>query len=64
MCSCDDRHWRGGILYVNRDDPSFLVPKRVGIGWTVNAGHPAGPAVSLGLLVLVAAGIVLPLVLG
>ncbi|MEE1772929.1 DUF5808 domain-containing protein [Streptomyces sp. JV185] len=37
----DDRFWRGaGTVYVNADDPAILVPKRVGIGWTVNLGNP------------------------
>ncbi|MET9662018.1 DUF5808 domain-containing protein [Streptomyces sp. NPDC006510] len=36
----DDRFWRAaGTLYVNADDPAVLVPKRVGIGWTVNLGN-------------------------
>lgn len=36
----DDRFWRGaGNLYVNRDDPAMLVPKRFGIGWTINFGN-------------------------
>lgn len=60
----DDRRWRGGVLHVNRDDPSLLVPKRVGVGWTINAGHPAGRAITIGLLVLVVAGVVLPIAFG
>ena len=32
-------NWRGAI-YVNRDNPALFVPKRHGIGWTVNFGHP------------------------
>ncbi len=37
----DDRHWRaGGLLYANRQDPTLLVPKRFGIGWTLNFGNP------------------------
>ncbi|MDH6576497.1 DUF5808 domain-containing protein [Kitasatospora sp. MAP5-34] len=38
----DDRHWRAGIFYVNRDDVTVFVPKRFGVGWTVNLGRPAG----------------------
>ena len=60
----DDRYWRGGLLYVNRDDPSVWVPKRVGIGWTMNLGSPGGIAVAIGLLVLLALGLALPLLLG
>ncbi|MCX4458013.1 DUF5808 domain-containing protein [Streptomyces sp. NBC_01340] len=54
----DDRYWKGGLIYVNRDDSSVFVPKRFGIGWTVNFGRPAGilallalTAVSVGLAV-------------
>ncbi len=36
----DDRYWRAGALYINRDDPALLVPKRVGFGYTINLGHP------------------------
>lgn len=36
----DDRYWKGGIVYVNRDDPAVLVGARVVFGWTVNFGNP------------------------
>lgn len=36
----DARHWIGGLIYYNRDDPSLLVEKRVGIGWTFNFAQP------------------------
>jgi len=36
----DDRFWKGGLIYVNRDDPTFLVPKRFGVGWTFNFANP------------------------
>jgi uncharacterized membrane protein len=34
----DPRGWRG-FVYVNPDDPHLFVPKRLGVGWTVNFGH-------------------------
>lgn len=40
----DDRYWKFGLLYVNRDDPAILVPYRAGIGMTINMGHPVGMA--------------------
>lgn len=50
----DDRFWRaGGLCYVNKEDPSMLVPKRVGIGWTVNFGNPWGALVLVAPLVLI-----------
>lgn len=54
----DDRYWRAGMFYVNRDDPSIMVPKRFGVGWTVNFGNPWGVLVLLGPLVIIL-GIVL-----
>lgn len=56
----DDRFWRGaGTVYVNADDPAILVPKRVGIGWTVNFGNPRSLVVAaLVLAVAVGAAVV------
>lgn len=31
----------GGVFYVNPDDPAIWVPKRFGLGWTLNFAHPA-----------------------
>lgn len=36
----DNTHWTWGIFYVNKDDPSILVEKRFGIGYTINFGNP------------------------
>ncbi len=36
----EDRYWRWGVFYINRADPAFLIEKRVGIGYTLNLGHP------------------------
>ena len=36
----DDRYWKAGTIYYNRNDPSILVAKRFGVGWTLNFGHP------------------------
>ncbi|WP_326569323.1 DUF5808 domain-containing protein [Amycolatopsis rhabdoformis] len=55
----DDRFWKGGLLYVNRADHAVFVPKRFGIGWTLNFGHPLAVG---GFVVLLAAVIVIPLV--
>jgi uncharacterized membrane protein len=44
--------WRaGGIVYADASDPSLWVPKRIGIGWTLNFSHPAAWWV-LGLLLV------------
>lgn len=36
----DDEHWVLGAFYFNPQDPSLIVPKRFGIGWTINHAHP------------------------
>ena len=37
----DDRFWKAGLLYVNRDDPALVVGSHIGAGWTLNLGNPA-----------------------
>ena len=48
----DDRYWYG-FFYINRDDPELFVPKRYGLGWTVNFGHPKSKWLLLGLFFMV-----------
>jgi uncharacterized membrane protein len=36
----DDRYWKGGLIYVNREDPAVIVARRFGVGWTLNFGNP------------------------
>ncbi len=36
----DDRLYRWGLIYFNADDPALFVPKRFGVGWTVNMARP------------------------
>jgi uncharacterized membrane protein len=35
----DDRFWKAGLLYVNRDDPALVVGARFGVGFTLNFGN-------------------------
>jgi len=35
----DNRQWVLGVFYVNRDDPSILVERRFGFGYTINFGN-------------------------
>lgn len=51
-------HYRGGLFYVNRDDPRLWVEKRIGCGWTLNFARPAAYAV---MALLVAASVALVL---
>ena len=48
----DDRHWKGGIVYVNLDDPAVLVGARVAFGWTVNLGNPIAWLLVTGFLAI------------
>jgi len=38
----EDRYWKGGLIYINRQDPSVFVEKRFGVGWTMNFANPRG----------------------
>ena len=54
----DDRYWLLGLLYVNRDDPSLLVQRRFGYGWTLNLGN-LWSYVALALVLAIPFGIVI-----
>jgi uncharacterized membrane protein len=49
----DDKSWRGGLLYINRDDRALVVPRRYGLGWTLNFGNPRVAMLVAGLLALI-----------
>ena len=51
----DDRYWKAGVLYFNPDDPGLFVPKRFGVGWTMNYARRSAWALIVGLIVLCAA---------
>ncbi len=38
----DDEYYVWGLFYVNPRDERIWIPKRIGIGWTLNFGRPAG----------------------
>ena len=59
----EDRMWLAGIFYCNPHDPSIVVPKRFGVGWTINVGRPGGWAIIIGLLAASAAFVVLTMLL-
>lgn len=42
--------WRGGLFYVDREDPALFVPKRYGLGYTFNYGHPAALPLTVALV--------------
>ncbi len=49
----DDKNWILGNFYYNKKDPSILVEKRIGVGWTINLGNPVGLIVAILPIVLV-----------
>ena len=36
----DNSHWVWGLFFVDREDPSIMVEKRFGFGYTFNYGNP------------------------
>jgi uncharacterized membrane protein len=44
----DNSRWVLGMFYVDRDDPSLVVEKRFGVGYTLNYGRPAAVGISVG----------------
>ena len=48
----DDRFWKLGCIYYNPDDPSLMVEKRFGIGWTMNMARPITWMVLGGIILL------------
>jgi len=35
----DDRYWKWGIVYTNKNDLSLLLQKKYFVGWTVNLAN-------------------------
>lgn len=53
-----DEGWKG-IFYSNPDDPALFVPKRYGIGYTLNFGNRWSWIVVILIFVMVAAPLIL-----
>ncbi len=51
----NDRYWKLGVFYFNRQDASLFLPERFGIGWTMNWARPAAWAIVVGLVAVVVA---------
>lgn len=57
----DDRYWYGGMFYYNPDDPAMFVPRRFGLGWTINFGNPRGRLFMIVILLMVLLfGVIIP----
>jgi uncharacterized membrane protein len=50
----DDKYWRGGLFYINRDDHALMVPRRFGLGWALNFGNPKAAMLLAGVVALIA----------
>jgi uncharacterized membrane protein len=46
----DDRFWKAGLIYVNRDDPAILIGARFGVGWTFNLANPMAWLIIAGIV--------------
>ncbi|MBI4890722.1 MAG: hypothetical protein HY821_08865 [Acidobacteria bacterium] len=46
--------WKLGVFYYNPDDPDIMVPKRTGLGYTMNFARPASWWFLVGLVLLIA----------
>lgn len=59
----DDKYWKGGVIYVNKNDGRILVPKRFGVGFSINMGNPVGIAIFAVIIAIPVAIIISVLVL-
>lgn len=57
----DDRYWKLGMFYYNKNDPSIFLEKRFGIGWTNNWAHPLS---WIFIIVVIAGAVGIPFLLG
>jgi hypothetical protein len=46
----DDRFWKAGLIYVNRDDPAIMIGARFGVGWTFNLANPMAWLILAGIV--------------
>ena len=56
----EDDKWLYGMIYYNQEDPSFLVEKRFGAGWTLNMANKKAKISMVLLLIWIIGMIVLP----
>lgn len=49
----DDKYWKLGVFYFNKNDPSLFVEKRFGVGYTNNFAKPLSWLLFLGLIAII-----------
>jgi uncharacterized membrane protein len=55
----DDQHWKGGMIYYNKNDSSIFVPKRFGGGFTLNFANPISILCIVVILIVVVGSLLL-----
>jgi uncharacterized membrane protein len=59
----DDKYWKFGLIYFNKEDPSIFIEKRFGVGFTMNFANPIAVILIVALLLLIGVFSVLPNIL-
>lgn len=49
----DDKYYKLGSFYFNPKDPSLMVEKRFGIGWTFNFGNPLAWLITIAIITII-----------
>ncbi|MHA6252683.1 DUF1648 domain-containing protein [Oceanobacillus sp. CAU 1775] len=55
----EDKYWKLGVFYFNRNDPALFLEKRFGVGWTINLGRPLAWII---FIIIIGSAILLPIV--
>lgn len=58
IIEADDEKWIYGFIYYNKQDPSFMVEKRFGAGWTFNMANRKSKIMCVLLLLVVIVSII------
>ncbi len=58
----DASNWKLGLFYYCTEDPRVIVPKRLGVGWTVNLASFTGQTLCVGLVVCVVVSVLISLI--
>jgi uncharacterized membrane protein len=58
-----DAMWRGGLIYYNPGDAAVIVPKRYGLGWTLNFARPVAWFYIGGTVLMLTLLLVMPVLL-
>jgi len=49
----DKNHWIWNLFYANKDDERLLVPKKIGVGRTLNFCHPKAQKFSFFTMIVI-----------